>query len=65
MRVRRPGERGSGLGSRLIDAVVAPAREAGLERVTVHSGDRAVPAYARRGFAVSPRLLQTEPVPRT
>ncbi|WP_045866761.1 GNAT family N-acetyltransferase [Streptomyces sp. WMMB 714] len=60
-----PGERGSGLGSRLIDAVVAAARESGLERVTVHSSDRAVPAYARRGFAVSPRLLQAEPVPRT
>jgi GNAT superfamily N-acetyltransferase len=56
-----PRERDAGLGSRLIDAVLALAHDLGLERVTVHSSERAVPAYTRRGFAVSPHLLQTEP----
>ena len=45
-----PGERDGGLGGRLIDAVLDRARELGLERVTVHSSPRAVPAYSRHGF---------------
>ncbi|MFI1951971.1 GNAT family N-acetyltransferase [Streptomyces xinghaiensis] len=53
-----PAERDRGLGGRLIDAVRELAREAGLERVTVHSSARAVPAYRRHGFVASPRLLQ-------
>ncbi|MEU1933649.1 GNAT family N-acetyltransferase [Streptomyces coeruleorubidus] len=39
----------------------APRRasgDLGLERVTVHSSRRAIPAYARCGFQESPRLLQ-------
>jgi GNAT superfamily N-acetyltransferase len=55
-----PAERDGGVGSRLIDAVLALARDLGLERVTVHSSDRAVPAYVRRGFAVCPQLLQAD-----
>lgn len=55
-----PGERSRGLGGELIEAVLAWAGDLGLERVTVHSSDRAVPAYARHGFEVSPRLLQAE-----
>jgi GNAT superfamily N-acetyltransferase len=55
-----PAERNTGLGGRLIDAVLELARELGLERVTVHSSDRAVPAYARRGFEGSPRLLRAD-----
>lgn len=58
-----PHERDGGLGDRLIDAVLGLARELALERVTVHSSDRATSAYARRGFAVSPRLLQTKIMP--
>lgn len=54
-----PGERDSGLGGRLIDAVLARARDLGLERVTVHSSPRAIPAYSRHGFEASPRLLHT------
>ncbi|XUL88102.1 GNAT family N-acetyltransferase [Streptomyces galilaeus] len=54
-----PGERDSGVGGRLVEAVLGRARELGLERVTVHSSPRAIPAYARRGFASSPRLLHT------
>ncbi|WP_223809088.1 GNAT family N-acetyltransferase [Nocardiopsis listeri] len=53
-----PDERDRGLGGELIDAVLAWAGELGLERVTVHSSARAVSAYSRHGFAVSPHLLQ-------
>ncbi|GGT51367.1 GNAT family N-acetyltransferase [Streptomyces coeruleorubidus] len=35
-----------------------PPATSGLERVTVHSSRRAIPAYARCGFQESPRLLQ-------
>lgn len=59
-----PGERDGGVGGRLVEAVLARARDLGLERVTVHSSPRAIPAYARRGFATSPRLLHA-PVTRT
>lgn len=52
-----PGARDGGLGGRLLDAVLLRARDLGLERVTVHSSPRAIPAYARRGFEPSPRLL--------
>ncbi|MFD7407275.1 GNAT family N-acetyltransferase [Streptomyces sp. NPDC059866] len=52
-----PEARDAGLGGRLIDATLTAARELGLERVTVHSSPRAIPAYARHGFESSPRLL--------
>jgi GNAT superfamily N-acetyltransferase len=63
-----PGERDSGVGGRLVEAVLARAQDLGLERVTVHSSPRAIPAYARRGFESSPRLLharvgRTDPYP--
>ncbi|MEU3848587.1 GNAT family N-acetyltransferase [Streptomyces sp. NPDC029554] len=51
-----PGARDGGPGGRLVRAVLDEARELGLERVTVHSGERAIPAYARWGFRESPRL---------
>ncbi|MBF6326896.1 GNAT family N-acetyltransferase [Nocardia transvalensis] len=54
-----PDRRSTGLGGKLIDALVDLARQLGLERVTVHSSVRAIPAYSRCGFAVSNRLLQT------
>ena len=55
-----PEARDGGLGGRLIQAVLDGARELGLERVTVHSTTRAIPAYARSGFQGSPRLLQAQ-----
>lgn len=58
-----PPERGGGVGGLLVDVVLTLARETGLERVTVHSSDAAVPAYLRAGFAHSPLLLQAEPEP--
>ncbi|GAA1261371.1 hypothetical protein [Saccharothrix xinjiangensis] len=39
---------------------IRAARPEDLERVTVHSGERAVAAYARGGFEVSPHLLQVD-----
>ncbi|MGX1637158.1 N-acetyltransferase family protein [Streptomyces albidoflavus] len=55
-----PEERDRGLGGLLVDAVLERAAGLGVERVTVHSSERAVPAYARRGFAGSPYLLQVD-----
>ncbi|MFF7789233.1 GNAT family N-acetyltransferase [Streptomyces sp. NPDC007991] len=52
-----PEARDGGVGGALIRAVLDGARELGLERVTVHSSPRAIPAYARCGFQESPRLL--------
>jgi GNAT superfamily N-acetyltransferase len=54
-----PEARNGGLGGLLVDAVLGLAGELGLERVTVHSSTRAVPAYERHGFELSPRLLQS------
>lgn len=56
-----PEARDGGLGGLLIEGVLRLAAELGLERVTVHSSPRAVPAYERRGFSVAPQLLQAEP----
>jgi GNAT superfamily N-acetyltransferase len=53
-----PQARDDGLGSRLIKATLSEARHLGLERVTVHSSTRAIPAYTRTGFENTPRLLQ-------
>jgi GNAT superfamily N-acetyltransferase len=58
-----PEARDRGLGGQLIDGLLALARELGLERVTVHSSKRAVTAYERHGFAVSPVMLQAEVAP--
>jgi GNAT superfamily N-acetyltransferase len=58
-----PEERNAGLGSQIIDAVLRRAHELGLERVTVHSSDRAVPAYSRHGFTSSPVMLHVEVAP--
>ena len=55
-----PEARDAGLGGQLIDAIRRLGVELGLERVTVHSSKRAVSAYERHGFAVSPVLLQAE-----
>ena len=54
-----PDRRNTGIGGRLIDAVLTRAAERGLERVTVHSSPRAVPVYERHGFtSADDRLLQ-------
>lgn len=56
-----PESRGGGIGAALLDAVLAEARTLGLERVTVHSSDRAVPFYQRAGFRQNRRWLRWTP----
>ncbi|WP_130177386.1 GNAT family N-acetyltransferase [Cryobacterium sp. SO1] len=58
-----PAERNSGIGGRMLAAVLERAFDAGLERVTVHSTAGAVTAYERVGFAASARLLQATRTP--
>jgi GNAT superfamily N-acetyltransferase len=55
-----PGGRSAGLGGQIVTAILELAAELELERVTVHSSPRAMSAYSRTGFAVSPVLLQAE-----
>ncbi|MFI7000751.1 GNAT family N-acetyltransferase [Nocardia sp. NPDC050175] len=55
-----PDRRDSGLGSRLIDAVVTLADQLGLKPLTVNSSTKAINAYVRRGFVTSPALLKAE-----
>jgi GNAT superfamily N-acetyltransferase len=59
-----PAERGRGLGSRLVAAVLARAAQLRLERVTVHSSEEGVRTYRGAGFAPSPLLLDVTIVPR-
>ncbi|WP_317230604.1 GNAT family N-acetyltransferase [Clavibacter sp. MX14-G9D] len=47
-----PALRGSGTGARLLGALLDVARDAGCRYVRVHSSTRAIPLYARAGFAV-------------
>ena len=47
-----PALRGSGTGARLLEALLDVARDAGCRYVRVHSSPRAIPLYARAGFAV-------------
>jgi GNAT superfamily N-acetyltransferase len=56
-----PAERDSGVGARMLDAVLRQAFDLGLERVTVHSSPGAITAYERAGFELSDRLLQATP----
>ena len=53
-----PELRNSGVGTALLDAVLADARARELEHLTVHSGGQAVPYYLRAGFAADGRWLQ-------
>ncbi len=55
-----PGLRGRGIGRGLLDHVLKDATSLGIERVTVHSSERAISAYRQVGFECSPLLLQVE-----
>jgi GNAT superfamily N-acetyltransferase len=46
----RPEHRGGGLGSRVLDAVTAWAREAGIEVLFVWPSEESIPFYERHGF---------------
>jgi GNAT superfamily N-acetyltransferase len=56
--------RGRGIGTALIDAILAEARARGLSHVTVHSGRRAVDFYLREGFGHHRQMLLWEPAER-
>lgn len=52
-----PEARAGGIGSRLVTAAIEQARALDIQKITVHSGTRAIPVYARNGFEASPKLL--------
>jgi GNAT superfamily N-acetyltransferase len=58
-----PEHRGNGIGSALVEAAWQHAAHLGADRVTVHSGRRALPMYERLGFVASRRLLQRADLP--
>jgi GNAT superfamily N-acetyltransferase len=53
----RAALRGAGLGSRLLDALVAACGELGVDTVFLWPTDRSRPLYERRGFRVSANIL--------
>ena len=60
----RPEARGHGLGGALVDAVVAYARQRGLDYLAVHPSELSYPVYERAGFAPTRSVLElglTEP----
>lgn len=65
----RAEHRNRGAGSALMAAILAEARNRGLEHVTVHSGRRAADFCPRNGFRHHRQILIGEPegsqVPRT
>lgn len=52
MAVRRPG-RGTGIGSALLQGLMAQARERGHDHVALSAQTHAAPFYARHGFVIS------------
>lgn len=56
-----PALRDRGIGAALLAALLAEARGLGLEHVTVHTNERALPLYLRAGFLHDQRWLRWEP----
>lgn len=56
----RPGNRGAGIGTRLVAAVIDHARNSGLEYLGVHPSELAFSLYRRCGFDSSTRLLELD-----
>lgn len=54
----RPEARGHGLGGALVDAVVAHARDLGLDYLVVHPSELSYPVYERAGFALTRSVLE-------
>lgn len=54
----RPEARGLGLGGALVDAVVAYARQRGLDYLAVHPSELSYPVYERAGFALTRSVLE-------
>jgi GNAT superfamily N-acetyltransferase len=49
--------RNAGIGTAIVRSLIGMARESGCDKVTVHSGTRALPLYEREGFHHFDRLL--------
>jgi predicted GNAT family N-acyltransferase len=45
-----PEARGQGIGSRILESLIARARERGMKRVVLNAQTHAAPFYARHGF---------------
>jgi GNAT superfamily N-acetyltransferase len=56
-----PELRDRGIGAALVAALLAEARKLGLEHVTVHANDRALPLYLGAGFRPDQYWLRWEP----
>ena len=56
----QPPYRGRGIGTELVRHLVHAARTAGCDKVTVHSGHRALPLYVRESFVAHDRLLELD-----
>ena len=52
-----PERRNAGVGGQLLDALVAHADAAGLERIVLSPSERSVPFYRRTGFGAADQLL--------
>lgn len=53
-----PDHRDSGVGSQIVDLLVAEARAADLSYLSVHPSERSFPLYRRAGFSETDRVLQ-------
>jgi GNAT superfamily N-acetyltransferase len=56
----RPAYRNQGVGTRLIEAILAYADVAGFARVVLSPSQRAIPFYRRAGFGAADALLSRE-----
>jgi GNAT superfamily N-acetyltransferase len=53
----REESRNAGIGTTIVRTLIAHARDLGCDKVTVHSGTRALALYEREGFHLVDRLL--------
>ncbi len=60
----RPEHRDAGIGTRLLDALIAHADDVGLERIVLSPSERSVPLYRRSGFGAADQLLLRPGPPR-
>jgi len=58
-----PGQRGRGLGRRLLDECLASREEFGIGRFYLHATDEGRPLYESSGFRPNPAWLEWTPPP--
>jgi predicted GNAT family N-acyltransferase len=59
----RSESRGSGIGARLLEALIERARARGMRRVALNAQTHAAPFYARFGFAVAGQAFMEAGIP--